>query len=754
MRGKYFLSFLVVGCFSAAYAQDAANPAITTDGLSTKRQDLSPGAQRRANQAAAAERPGCTLSVAPYVLAKPGQQVRLTWATKNATSAKIEGLGNVSLAPQQKALDHPDRTKIYEMEVSGPKGTSTCRVAVAVPQRFEPLHWPPPALAGMPADYLQRARASLAQAITGAKLISDYKWVGYSVASLLFEQDVDIVNTYLAGRWEAPQHRDWGFGLFSMDAVRLYGLFNGKSGTFAGRLTSAAQRHMEEEFYKVVSQTRFNDYRRSSNLDNVWTLRGSDNHTFAAQSSFLLVSQFLKNSPDFADRAFEDGRRPAEHYEAWRKYWSKMLDERAKRGIYIEVGSPTYEDESRQAIQNIRDFAEDPVLRQKAEMLLDVTYALIAQDTLRNGVRGGAKSRVYTFRDSFFYGGIDPNYNLIFGPPGYVPQGTDQASSTYFPPPLVLKLGQDITARGSYENVQRIPGVGERKAKVSTLNAEKTVLRYGFVTSSYVMGSFVLDPATTYAPMSGQNRWQGVIFQGDRAARIAPRIARIARNGALDKEQRVLDGFTSLQDRNVLITQRSTGKGGSNIRTELYLSSTFDGVDEEDGWIFVREGGSFGAVRVVAPGSNAYRWIAPADKNKNSDPNRNVVALQDPDSPIIIVASEASDYTNDFAKFKAALKKQKVEYDRQALRFADLTFYGPQKVGSRAGVTIDLSPSRLYDSPFIRSEWESGRIFMRFGNEAARYDFSDTNKPRKETVPANDAEFPSGSGRAEAIIFQ
>ena len=754
MRLKFFLAFLAVGYFPAVHAQDAASPPITTDDAATKRQDARPGAQRRANRAAAAERPGCTLSVAPYVVLKPGQQqVRVTWTTRHATSASIEGIGSVSLAPQQKVLDHPDRTKIYEMEVSGPKGTGTCRVGVAVPQRVEPLHWPPPAMAGMPADYLERARASVALAITGAKLIDDYRWVGYATASLLFEQDVEIINAYLAGPWEAPQHPEFGFGLFSMDTVRLYGLFNARSGTFPGRLTSAAQHHMEAEFHKVAFQTRFNDYRHSSSLDDLWTFRGSDNHIFASRSSSLLASQFLKNSPDLADRAFEDGRKPAEHYEAWRKYWSKVLDERAKRGIYIEVGSPSYEDETRQAIQNIRDFAEDPILRQKAEMLLDVTYALIAQDSLRNGVRGGAKSRVYTFKDKFFYGGDDPNYNLIFGPPGSPPARTDQATSTYFPPPVVVKLGRDVLARGIYENVQRVPGVGERKAKVSTLAAERSVLRYGFVTPSYVMGSFVLDPAATYAPISGQNRWQGIVFEGDRAARIAPRIARITRNGALDREQRVMDGFASLQDRNVLIVQRSKGVGGSNMRVEVYLSSTFDRVDEEEGWIFVREGTAFGAVRVVGTAPKAYQWLNPAEKNKNSDPNRNVVTLQDPDSPVIIVAGEASDYANDFAKFKAALKAQKVEHDRQGLRFADLTFYGPQKVGSRTGQTVDLSPARLYDSPFVRSEWESGKIFMRFGNDAASFDFSDATKPRKDTSSANGSDFPPGVGRSRAIVF-
>lgn len=129
------------------------------------------------------------------------------------------------------------------------------------------------------------------------------------------------------------------------------------------------------------------------------------------------------------------------------------------------------------------------------------------------------------------------------------------------------------------------------------------------------------------------------------------------------------------------------------------------------------------------------------------------MALRDPDSPVIIVANQASDYGNDFEGFKTALKTQKIEYERGVLKFGDLTFYGPQKVGSREGATVDLSPPRLYDSPFTRSEWGSGRIYMRFGEDAAVYDFTDATNPRKHTPTANDAGLPPGVGRAKAIVF-
>jgi hypothetical protein len=776
MRIYYIIALLAIGCVPIAHARDVEPSGPAAGRVIAKEQDPNVGGGRRAKQKARAERAGCALSVAPNVLLKPGQQVRLTWTVQNATSASIQGIGQVSLEAAKQALtDRPERTKTYEMEVAGPNGTGTCRVSVAVPQRIEPLHWPPAALAGMPADYLARARESLATSITRAKLVNDYRWAGYAISSLLFEQDVDIVNQYIAVRWEAPQHDRFGFGLFSMDAVRLYGLFNERSGVFRGRLTPAAQRHMEDELYKVASQTRFNDYKFANNLANVWTIKGSENHAFAAQSSFLLVSQFLKNSPDLANRTYEDGRKPAEHYEAWRRFWLKLLDERAKRGIYVEVASPSYEDETRQAIQNIRDFAEDPALRQKAEMLLDVTYALIVQDSLGNGVRGGAKSRVYAFRDDKFrVGGKDVNYNLIFGTAGYVPGGSDQATSTYFPPSAVLKLGRETNARGTYETVARVPGVGKRKDKETQLDPDKSVLRYGFVTPSYALGSFVLDPAWSYVPTSSQNRWQGVVFDGDFEALIAPRVTSLSRTGELEAEQRAHDAFASLQDRNILIMQRSKNLGSRSVRTDLYLSNTLDALEEEDEWIFVREGKAFAAVRVVAQQSNSYRWLdavdekksvpqkkagrnsdtaAPSESGRNVERKRDFVTLRNADSPIIIVVNQASDFGNDFAKFKAAMKQQKIEYDGRVLKFADLVFYGSERIGSRNGKAIDVSPPRLYNSPFIRSDWDSGRIFIRFGDDALSLDFSDTDKPSKALVSPITAAFPPGIGTTAPIVF-
>lgn len=715
---------------------------------------LSSAEARKPDARAAATQPGCEITAHPESAVKPGQEVRISWRTRNATSATIDqNPQSVSLADDKGSLtDRPGKTRTYSMSVAGAGGaTASCRVSVAVPERTEPRQWPPAAFAGMPADYLERAKAALTAGIANTKLSHDQRWINYATASLLFEQDVEAVNEFFATHWRAPQHPNWGFGLFSMDAVRLYGLYNSRAGTFPGRLSAAAQKNMEEQFFQVAAQMKMSEYELANDPSVVWKMRGSENHTLASESSFFLTAQFIKNSPELANRPYEDGKTAKMHYETWRRFISLMLEERIKRGMYIEVASPSYEDESRQAIQNIRDFAEDPVIRKKAEMALDVSYALIAQESI-NGVRGGAKSRVYSFKGSFWGAADDRTYNVLFGPPGYqVLNSPIQATSSYLPPPAIMNLGSDLAKRGTYEMVERVPGIGAR-AKDSTISSDKSVYRYAFATPDYVLGSFVLDPKETYIAPSSQNRWQGIVFEGDTGARIAPQVTRL-KGKELDTEQRVHNPFASLQDRNVLITQRAPNADKFHWRTDIYFAGTLDLVEEEDGWIFVREKNSFAAVKVVSRANQAYEWLDPRTKNKNDDKRKNFITLAEPTAPTIIVANQAADYGGDFARFKAAVKAQPIRQESGALSFATLVFDGGQKIGSRDGKQVDIAPRRVYDSPFMRSDFASGVVYIRKGDDTAKLDLSNPDNPVKTIGAPATADFPDGVGLTKPIVF-
>jgi len=247
MRVTTLLPLLVLAFLSAANAQDAAR---SSEARPNDEEHL---VSPRAKAA------GCDIDVHPGVVLKAGEKVNLTWTIRNAGLATIGHDGKVITVQRgTKALvDSPAHTTTYTMSVTGAHGTATCQVSVAVPERTQPAHWPPTALASMPGDYLGRARASLAAGITGARLVSDQRWTLYAIPSLLFEQDVDAINKYFAETWRFQSHPVVGLGLFSLATIRLYGLFNETSGSFPGRLGKEAQRRIEEELYKVASQTKY-----------------------------------------------------------------------------------------------------------------------------------------------------------------------------------------------------------------------------------------------------------------------------------------------------------------------------------------------------------------------------------------------------------------------------------------------------------------------------------------------------------------
>jgi hypothetical protein len=120
---------------------------------------------------------------------------------------------------------------------------------------------------------------------------------------------------------------------------------------------------------------------------------------------------------------------------------------------------------------------------------------------------------------------------------------------------------------------------------------------------------------------------------------------------------------------------------------------------------------------------------------------------------VILIANQAADYGRDFDAFKTAVKAQPVRYEGGTVRFATLTFHGPSRPPLVDGQPVNLAPARGYDSPFIRSEWNSGLVYLRKGNDTEILDFRDPQDPvRTSGAPATPA-FPPGIGGDRPIIF-
>lgn len=633
-------------------------------------------------------------------------------------------------------------------------------------QKVAPLDWPVPYMKDLPADYLERQKASL---LAGTNRLSKLNfnnsggtdsigWIRYGMPALILGKRMEEINKFFeSDKFVVSANPKFGFSLFGISYFRMYGLMNYRTGPMKGPLSQKAQENFEKGFWTVAkANSKLAEAKRG-----IWEMEGSENHHISSKSCDLLAAQYLRNIPAYANEKYDDGSTLAQQYEARRDYWLRWFDERAKRGQFVEAGSPSYQSDSVAALFNIRDFAEDEVLRKKAEMYLDLTYANIAEETLLT-TRGGPKSRVKVGHE--YDGGFgDRGYELLFNAPGrtYNPLGVGgHSTSNYYPPPAIVSLAKDTKNRGTYSFTKRWPGpVADGGGRSNndpdgvlwrTLDPEKSVLRRGFATPSYVIGSAGLD-AKWLDDASMGFRWQGVIFESDPLARIGFEV-----NPADRKEWHGFNPFFSVQDRNILITQKwvptpPNPRTANPAYLSVYFSPTLDELEEDGDWIFVKDGAAYAAVKVVAGG---YKWSTQWKHASTVTGAKPMITLDTEDAPAILIANQAADYGNDFAAFKAAIKAQPIRYEKGVLDFASITFYGPAQMPKIDGKPVNLAPKLGYDSPFIRSEWNSGLIHIRKGDETVVLDFRDPKKPMKTLGAPATESFPSGAGVDKPIVFK
>lgn len=457
----------------------------------------------------------------------------------------------------------------------------------------------------------------------------------------------------------------------------------------------------------------------------------SDNHTMIQASSIFLAAQMLK----------DEGAEYAQLYENWKGWWSRFLDGLAKRGFW-ETASPTYVERHLAPIYNLYDFAEDPLIQKKAEMLLDWYWAEIAQELL-HGVRGGAKMRVYwiaegdrgaiSARNDCMYG----IYYLYFGDSFFEssPEAPNSemhngvfATSSYQPPDLILELGANPHTRGNYEIKER------RKGSCFTWDQSRVVWdqsnpgdkpynsrRYAYATPDYILGSFQTDADKQFMPLAGgtPHMQNSLVFATSPEARIAWGEWASIGSGQINV----------FQHENVVLASR-VSHPDLMLAYDLPEEGTLDRVEEEVDWLFVQEGQAYAAFRLL------YNEI------------------------LIIEAARSIDYDNDFARFKAAVRQTQtgitltnidagfIEYttaDGDVLWFPLLDSEGSCRYSCNCnpaddrlpkvnGELVDWDAYPLFGSTHVNSAWDSGLVELAFANRKLSLDFRDPDNPIKTEV--------------------
>ncbi len=544
---------------------------------------------------------------------------------------------------------------------------------------------------------------------------------------------------------EDPANTPWTY--FSLtDYVRTLYLFHAKSPHFPGRLDRETEAAMKEALWLWVSRSsRVAD----AGLDDLYLLLGTENHDLNRRPNYYLVTSLLMEDPAYEDRPLADGHTLSEHAAAYTAFFREWPRSRAGFGLWVEVGSNTYQKYSWPALFNLHELAPDPVIRHRFGLLLDLAFIEEAQISVQ-GRRGGGRSRAGGGANAF-----ESYKNLLYAPEGGTAGSSHsrviEASRYQLPPAAILLRERAFPAAKPFTIRNRVLGELEAQRPDDTegqrLASDSALVNYAYRTPHYLLGSTLQnpalrmpdrptgDPVLKYAGISRQKRWCGMIFDDPGAEKICAvyPVVEQTRGG------RPQHSFWSVQHENVLLLQRiarrSDGDLGSYSTGQVGIR--FEGDDlttiEEDGWIFAGNGKAFVGVRFLDGG---HQWdearivATPADFTGPADTGR-----------ILIHAGDLAGH-GSFERFRETLRSHrlvviadKVDYrfdgaEGQHLQMNRYDAASPESfvLPCINGIPVDLRPAATYRSPYLNGTFGSDRISVTVGPVSRVLDFSQ-NEP-------------------------
>ena len=470
---------------------------------------------------------------------------------------------------------------------------------------------------------------------------------------------------------------------------------------------------LREHFFGAVSSA-------DHEISNTWFIKDSENHHAQSITTLWHFAKLAKERDEFKDRLYGDGLKAVDHYAQWNEYAKMYLTERAKKGMFIEMMCIGYNTVTLKGIFNFYDFTEDEELKRKTGQFLDLYFTYWGQEQI-DGVSGGGKARIYsdisasTSELGYYFFGIGniPRFKCTL---------LSALTTSFRPSLVVVDIACDVNGRGAYEVIQQPLGLAtdtnyNRSPHYRMLTDSGGILRYSYCTPDFIMGTPMVEsrPYQDWAAISSQNRSHGVIFKGDHHAAILPQCEK---NGA------VFNAQWSVQRKGTLISQKlKTNRNAGKTRI-WYAGSGLSTPIEEQGWIFAESEGAYAALHVV---DGASFWEA----KKESVPG-SWLYCENEYSPVILEVVQKADY-NSFQEFKTKVTSQTINYKDNILNYSGLygdlftlyaDFLHSPKINN---VTVDYAPAKVFDSPFLQADWNSGIVHIQKGERKLVLDFNQSN---------------------------
>ncbi len=567
----------------------------------------------------------------------------------------------------------------------------------------------------------------------------------------LLKQATDYISLERDGKHASvPEEAEEGlWGMFWVtEYVRTLCLFHAKSPHFPGRLTTATEAALKEALWLWVSkESRIDD----AGMDDLLLLLGTENHNLNRRPNYYLITALLQEDPAYHDRKLADGHTVAEHAAAYTKFLRAWPASRARTGLWVEVGSTTYQKYSWPALFNLHELAPDPEIRKQFGRLLDLAF--IEEEQLSvHGRRGGGRSRAYPGANAF-----ESYKNLLYASEGRAAGSSHsrviETSRYQLPAEAILLRKHIFPAAGTFVICNRVLGGLENAksddASAQQLAADSALVNYAYRTPHYLLGSTLQNPALAmpdaktgaptlkYAGISRQNRTCGMLFDDSTSDEICS-VDAVIEHGTGGRPQH---SFWSVQHENVLLLQRIAPLGRSTMGSYntdaigiVFAGKALKKV-EQGGWIFATNGKAYVGVKFL---DGAYVWdekqmtATPANFQKTTDSSR-----------ILLHAGDIS-REGTFEKFQTAVlaNRLNVTPDKVDYQFGTANHLEAMRYDAKAaehfalplinGKPVDLHPAQTFQSPFLHANFGSDKISVSVGPLQRVLDFSEQGAGKED----------------------
>ena len=480
---------------------------------------------------------------------------------------------------------------------------------------------------------------------------------------------------------------------------------------------------------------------------------GSGNHDMHSRMVLWGAAQILKDDPAYTNMPFVGGQTAEQRYGAWTTNLLDYFQYRAGRGGTVEADSTIYAATYHSPVFNVAEYAEDPRLKAIAREYLTLHLADLAQKTTE-GISGGAKSRSGKNRVQTPDEHRSVQYLYLFsGHPdegmgtGVVPGGAQlgrilggATTTDYRLPQEIVDMIADEDTRGKYSYITIRMGEGKRISSGSHGNIsipsanQSNLVHTTRVTPDYTLGWFTVDENKNYLPISTQVHAFFAITDASRNSRLVMNLT-----GGKNYEE-----LQGVGDGNAMIFRRQINNNNGQT-PRVYIADDFTYSLETDGWIFGTDhSGSYFAIKGLLPSNGSTVSHSILDVGSDGGPGKYLTCSND-DTVVVVQMGQAGEY-NDFAAFKADILDNTLTVSSGTVTYnpgaagGTLTMFNNRNVPRVNGQDVDLTPTKVYDSPYLNADYGAKTVTL---TDLDRQDhvlgFDYTPVAPKETVatPAN-----------------